>query len=217
MLHLLARLDVEPPGRPAPPDPPHGMRGVTRDVAFGGPDGWTRERAAKVAELFDGLAPSWHERMAEPLRTAPLEDAYARGDIPRGGRCVEVGSGTGANTPFLARHHDVVIAADLSLGMLQLAPAEAGPRVRTDTSAAPFADATVDVLVLVNALLFPHEMARVLRPGGTLLWVNTAGDLTPIYLPAEDVHEVLPGNWDGVASEAGRGTWAVFRRFSSPR
>jgi SAM-dependent methyltransferase len=212
VLRFLARVDVEPPGRPAPPDPPHGMRGVTRDVAFGGSSGWTRDRAAKVAALFDELAPSWNERMAEPLRTAPLHDVYTRGEVPSGGRCLEVGSGTGANTPFLAEHHDVVVAADLSLEMLRLAPAEAGPRVRADTSAAPLRDASVDVLVLVNALLVPSEMDRILRPGGTLVWVNTAGDLTPIYLPAEDVDRALGGSWDGVASEAGRGTWSVFRK-----
>jgi SAM-dependent methyltransferase len=212
VVRFLPRLDVEPPGRPAPPDPPHGMRGVTRSVAFDSPESWTPERAAKVAALFDELAPSWNERMAEPQRTAPLEDAYARGGIAPGGRCLEVGSGTGANTPFLAAHHDSVVAADLSPGMLALAPAAAGARIRADSSASPIRTGAMDVVVLVNALLFPAETARVLSPDGVIVWVNTAGDLTPIYLPAEDVDQALPGEWDAVASEAGRGTWAVLRR-----
>jgi hypothetical protein len=44
------------------------------------------------------------------------------------------------------------------------------------------------------------------------MWVNTSGDQTPIYLPAEDVVASLPGQWDAVAAEAGWGTWVVVRR-----
>jgi hypothetical protein len=47
---------------------------------------------------------------------------------------------------------------------------------------------------------------------GALVWVNTAGDRTPIHLTADDVEAALPGPWDGIASEAGWGTWAVLRR-----
>ena len=184
------------------------MRVVTRQVAFE-PDGWTAERRAKVAELFDGLAEGWHSHRSDPQRTAALEDAYARGDIPRGGVCLEVGSGDGQNTAFLTAQHDAVIAADLSIEMLRHAPADVGCRVRADTSATPLRDRRADVAVLVNALLFPAEMARVTD---VLVWVNTAGDLTPIHLSADEVERALPGRWEGVASTAGRGTWAVFRR-----
>jgi hypothetical protein len=211
-----------------PPDPPkpapsdelrnHPMRDVTRQVAFdpgvggvGGP-AWTAERRAKVAALFDGMAPTWHERRELPQRTAALEDAYARGGIPRGGVCLEVGSGDGGNTAFLTAHHDLVVAADLSLEMLRHAPTDVGDRVRADTSATPLRDGGADVAVLVNALLFPAEMARITD---VLVWVNTAGDLTPIHLPADDVARALPPGWEGVASEAGWGTWAVFRRSSA--
>ena len=200
----------DPPRPPVDPDaPPHPMRVVTQQVAFE-PDGWTAERRAKVTELFDGMAAGWHSHRNDPQRTAPLEDAYQRGDIPRGGVCLEAGSGDGQNTAFLATHHHLVMAADLSMEMLRHAPAEVGERVRADTSATPLRDRSADVVVLVNALLFPAEMDRVC--GGTLVWVNTAGDLTPIHLGAEEVASALPGDWDGVASSAGWGTWAVFRR-----
>ena len=56
------------------------------------------------------------------------------------------------------------------------------------------------------------EVDRVLSPSGTVVWVNTAGDKTPIHLPADDVERALPGQWRGTASEAGWGTWAVLRR-----
>lgn len=216
-LRFLDAVVAADPSRPAPDAAAavHPMREVTRQVAFesgvGGAGGgaWTPERRAKVAALFDDLAPTWHERRAQPQRTAALEDAYARGGIPEGGVCLEVGSGDGANTGFLAGHHDIVIAADLSIEMLRHAAAGVGDRVQADTSATPIRSGAVDVAVLVNALLFPAEMARL---ADVLVWVNTAGDLTPIHLTAEEVDRVLPGTWDGVASTAGWGTWAVFRR-----
>ncbi len=215
MLRFLDCIVAADPPRPAadPGAPPHPMREVTRQVAFDvDGTGWTAERRAKVVALFDGMAAGWHERRDDPQRTAPLEDAYRRGDIPRGGVCVEVGSGDGQNTAFLSSHHEQVVAADLSSEMLRRAPIDVGARMQADTSATPIRTAGVDVVVLVNALLFPTEMDRVLAPGGALVWVNTSGDQTPIHLSADELMAALPGEWDGDASEAGRGTWAVFQR-----
>jgi len=76
--------------------PDHPIRKVTRQVAFER-DAWTKERAAKVVEVFDGLASSWHER-ARPGRLDALVDALDRGGAPTGGTCVELGSGTGFAT-----------------------------------------------------------------------------------------------------------------------
>ena len=188
----------------------HPMRKVTRQVAFSG--AWDAERAAKVAELFDGLAPGWKSHLDDPQRTAPLSDAYERGGIPRGGLCLEVASGDGQNTAFLASHHDRVLCADLSMEMLRHAPVDVGHRLRADSGDLPLRPASVDVAVLVNAFLFPAELDRVLAPGGVFVWVNTAGDLTPIHLTTDDVLRALPGTWDGVDAEAGWGTWAVLRR-----
>ncbi len=199
-----------------PPKPPdgggaeHPMRAVTRQVAFE-PGGWTAERRRKVADLFDGLAPEWHTHRNDPQRGAALEDAYARGAITPGGVCLEVGSGDGANTAFLADHHDTVVAADLSFEMLVRAT---GDRVRADTSATPMPDGSFDAVVLVNALLFPVEMDRVLAPAGVIVWVNTAGDRTPIHLSAAEVEQALPGTWTGMGADAGWGTWSVWRRVS---
>jgi SAM-dependent methyltransferase len=189
----------------------HPMRNVTRQIAFE-PGGWTAERRAKVAELFDGLAPGWKSHLDDPQRTAPLSDAYERGGIPGGGLCVEVASGDGQNTAFLASHHDRVLCADLSMEMLRHAPTDVGHRLRADAGDLPLRPASVDVAVLVNAFLFPAELDRVLAPDGVLVWVNTAGDLTPIHLTTDDVLRALPGTWDGVDAEAGWGTWAVLRR-----
>jgi len=185
------------------------MRKVTRQVAFD-PGGWTGERRGKVETLFDELAPEWHTR-EHPYRTQPLLDAFERGEV--GGRvCLELGSGTGIATPWLAERFSLVLAVELSAGMLELAPAGVGTRMRADGSRLPLRDGSIDAAVLVNMFLFPDEMARVIAPDGALVWVNTSGADTPIHLPADEVDAAMPGEWSGVASEAGWGTWAVLRR-----
>jgi SAM-dependent methyltransferase len=191
----------------------HPMRKVTRQVAFD-PEGWTPERAAKVVELFDGLADEWNSR-DQPGRDDPLVDALDRGE-PGRGRCLEVGSATGLATPLLTRAFDAVVAVDLSFPMLAQAPPELAPRVQGDAARLPFPDACFDSIALQNAFLFPREVERLLRPRGTVVWVSSRGPLTPIYLSPEEVAEALPGRWSGVASDAGEGSWCVVRRDQSP-
>lgn len=209
MIELLPVVVPAPPDRPEFAGPDHPMRKVTRQVAFE-PDGWTPERARKVGELFDGLAPEWHTRGSE-LRQEPLRDALERGGLV-GGVCIEVGSGTGFGTRELVGHFDRTLAVDLAMEMLKRAPADVAYRVQGDAAALPIRDAVADAIVLVNALLFPKEVDRVLASGGAVVWVNSLGDRTPIHLPADDVARSLPGEWEGVASEAGWGTWCVLRR-----
>lgn len=200
---------------PARGDADHPMRQVTRAVA-GDPSLWSPQVAREVAERFDELAPVWHTRLRAD-RGEGLEDAFARGWPPSAGPvfgkvCLELGSGTGFSTPWLAERFPIVLAADLSAQMLARAPADVGLRLRADGARLPLRDGAVDVAVLVNALLFGPEADRVLAPSGTLVWVNTSGTSTPIHLPAQDVEAALPGEWDGVASQAGSATWAVLRR-----
>lgn len=191
------------------------MRMVTRQVAFE-PGGWTPERRSKVQALFDDLAVEWHTRR-RPEHRATLTDALDRGlatppwPVHRG-TCVEIGSGTGFSSALLADHFDIVMAADLSAEMLGRAPAGPAHRVQADAASLPVCDGSIDAAVLINALLFPTEVARILGPEAVILWVNTAGPGTPIHLPADDVAAALPGRWDGVASQAGRGTWCVLWR-----
>jgi hypothetical protein len=84
--------------------------------------------------------------------------------------------------------------------------------VQADGAHLPLPSGSVDVVALVNAFLFPLEVARVLRPAGAVLWVSTLGDRTPIYLPPDVVLDRLPGEWDGLSSLAGWGEWLVARR-----
>lgn len=188
----------------------HPMRIVARETAFD-PDSWTEERQVEVAALFDGEAPNWHTREV-PGRYDALDDALDRGGVPTHGPALELGSGTGLSTPLLAERFPKLVAADLAIEMLRLAPADAAPRVQCDSTALPFADGALQVVLAINMLLFPREMDRVIAPDGVLAWVNTSGPETPIFLPADDVIAALGDGWTGTASQAGTGTWCVARR-----
>lgn len=199
------------PFRPglAPGGADHPMRQVTRDVALE-EGSWTADAAAEVAARFDQLAPDWHTRV-DPARYVSLQDALDRGGPVPSGLCLEVGSGTGAATAVLAARFAQVVSVDLSFEMLRRAPSGAA-RVQADGFRLSVPSGMAGAVVLVNALLFPAEVARVLAPEGALYWVNTSGPATPIHLPADDVGRAMGPGWSGVASVAGRGTWAVLRR-----
>ena len=130
---------------------------------------------AKVRELFDGMAADWSSR-ATPEREASILDALDRGGLA-GGTVIELGSGTGLGTGHLIERFDDLIALDLSMQMLRHQP-DLAPKVQADASMLPFPDGAADLLVLVNMLLFPAEVDRVVRPGGGLLWINTLGHET---------------------------------------
>lgn len=200
--------DVSAPEPFAGPD--HPMRKLTRQVAFDG--GWDSARAKKVADLFDSMAADWSEKNVDPTKAAPIRDALERGNASAYGRWLELGSGTGAGTRVLSGRIDSVVAFDLAGEMLAHAPGDLAPRVRGDASVLPFGDDSFDTVMMVNMLLFPGEVDRVLAPGGTVLWVNTLGDQTPIHLPVADVVKALPGRWEGVSANAGTGFWATLRR-----
>ena len=192
----------------------HPMRVATRRAAGLEAGGWTGELREEVTHFFDGLAGEWHTRTS-PERTAVVIDALSRGLGPlgtRGGVAVEVGSGIGAYSPLLAERFATVVAIDLSHAMLTLAPSHPAHRVRADGSALPLRDGSAAAIVLINAFLFPAEVERVLSPEGALVWVNSSGEHTPIYLAVEDLVAKLPGEWMGTSSRAGEGHWCVLRR-----
>ena len=207
IVDLPAHPEYRPPDVFAGPD--HPMRRLTRAMAFGEP--WTTDDADRVAALFDGLAAEWSERHVDPTKAAPVLDAIERGGPPLDGRWIELGSGTGAGARLLHGRAHQHVCVDLSEQMLVHAPGLA-PKVRADSSQLPFADDTADVVLLINMLLFPGEVDRILRPGGHVVWINTRGDQTPIHLPPSEVGAALPGEWTGVTSHAGSGLWAVLRR-----
>ena len=194
--------------------PDHPMRIATRRAAGLEAGGWTDGLRGEVAEFFDGLAGEWHTRTS-PERTAVVMDALTRGldplQVPRG-LAAEVGSGIGAYSGLLAPRFSSVLAVDLSFAMLQRAPSGPAHRVQADAARLPIRDASAAAVVLINSFLFPAEVDRALSRDGAVLWVNSSGQYTPIYLSVDELVAALPGRWEGVASEAGEGSWCVLRR-----
>jgi hypothetical protein len=192
----------------------HPMRIATRRAAGLDAGGWTGELRQHVEGYFDGLAGEWHTR-ASPQRTAVVKDALLLGlgaiHSPVG-MAVEVGSGIGTYSNLLAERFATVVAIDLSLAMLKLAPIGPALRVQADGAKLPVGDSSAAAIVLINAFVFPAEVERVLSPEGALVWVNSSGEQTPIYLSVDDLLATLPGEWTGTSSRAGEGHWCVLRR-----
>src|SRR5262245_27886831 len=115
------------------------MRIATRRAAGLDSRGWTPELRQQVEEYFDGLADEWYTR-SSPQRTAVVMDALSRGLDPGPfplGMALEVGSGIGTYSTLLAERFATVVAVDLSLAMLKLAPTGAAHRVQADGARLP--------------------------------------------------------------------------------
>lgn len=213
MLEQLSdRAGYEQPAPFAGPD--HPIRKITRLIAAG--DEWRAENATNIGALFDGMAADWSEKHVDATKRAPVEDGLERGDVPIDGSWLELGSGTGAGARVLNDRVGSLVCTDLSMGMLVHAPGDLAPRLQSDASKLPFPDDAFDGILMINMILFPSEVDRVLRPDGSILWVNTLGDQTPIHLPADDVLAALPGEWSGRTARAGTGFWLAASRRATP-
>lgn len=188
----------------------HPMRVMTRRAAGLEDPAWDSTARRQVADFFDSLASEWHTRSSAE-RTAVVVDALEREEVS-GQLALEVGSGIGSYSALLGRHFAQVVSCEIAGEMLVRAPAGASHRVLADAAALPMADRLADAVVLVNAFLFPAEVARVLADDGLVVWVNTSGEQTPIHLSPAEVAAALPGSWHGVAGRAGAGLWSVLRR-----
>ena len=194
------------------------MRQVTRQVAFE-PGGWTPERAGQGGASCSTASRRSGTPACSPGAMVSLTDALERGGVDTAvaasgpGLVVELGSGTGFGTPYLGERYGRVVAVDLSLEMLRHAGAGA-PRVQADAARLPARRrAPWRALVLVNMLLFPAEVERVVAPDGVVVWVNSLAERTPIHLPADDVARApCPAAGTVSASRAGGGSWCVLRR-----
>ena len=120
----------------------------------------------------------------EGLREA---DARLLGDVA-GSYVLEIGAGAAQCSRWLAGRGAVVVASDLSMGMLRQgvllnrdAAEPAVPLVQCDGLALPFADASFDVVFtaygvvpfVADSATVMREAARVLRPGGRFVFSTT--------------------------------------------
>ena len=207
-VRMIPGVLAPPPGKPRLDSVPE-LQAFAAQVAVEG--AWGPDVAGVVAAFFDQLAVNWNAEHSVG-RFEPVSDALRRGGVESGGRCLEVGSGTGQITPLLAAHFGKVVSVDLSAAMLEQAAGPQGSRLRCDAAQMPFADAVFDAAVLVDTLCFAGELARVLAHDGVVIWVNLLGQDGPLYVSTADIARVLPGEWDGVESSSGWGTWAVLHR-----
>ncbi|MGH8542337.1 MAG: class I SAM-dependent methyltransferase [Gammaproteobacteria bacterium] len=178
------------------------------------PRNWTDEARRAVRHLFDRLASEWPVTSdGHPAGEKSLQAAYDRGGITAPGVCLELGSGTGLYTSWLRDRHRIVIAADISAAMLARSHPDVGLRLQCDGAALPVADQTIDVIVVINGLLFPSEMLRVLSSRGLIVVVATDGPDTPLYVPPATATSAFGREWNRVeGDEATSGTWYVLRR-----
>lgn len=155
-----------------------------------------------IAQNYDGPAEilsllqysRWHRQLLANL--PPLAD----------GRVLDMATGTGAVALKLAqRPGGRVVGADITRPMLSVANARAARAgllhrlefVECSAEAVPFADSTFDTVIFTYLLRYVsdvpstvRELARVLRPGGTMLALDFAVP-GPVVYPLWRLHTSL--------------------------
>jgi SAM-dependent methyltransferase len=170
---------------------------------------------------FNRIAPIWDSGRS-PDAFAPVEVALdSLDEAPR--RVLDLGTGTGSVAFIVAeRFPDAdVLGVDLAPGMLAEArrktPAELASRVHFeegDAERLEYPDGAFDLVTLANMIPFFEELARIVAPGGTVVFSFSAGDETPIYVPLERLRDDLSrrGFTDFAEIAAGNGTGLVARK-----
>ena len=189
------------------------MRQITRDVVY--KNLWNSNLVEEVKKLFDEKASEWSTTRNIPSRGIPVLDALERGEV-YGEKVVDLGAGTGLATQLLVNKFESVVALDISKEMIKNSVTPETPQVCADGCCLPFASNSIDVFLVMNMILFPNEIERCLKDEGFLVWVSSRGPETPIYLPPEEVIDLMSANsevsWLGVSAYALEGSWLVARR-----
>ena len=189
------------------------MRHITRDVVY--KNLWNSNLVEEVKKLFDEKASEWSTTRNIPSRGIPVLDALERGEV-YGEKVVDLGAGTGLATQLLVNKFESVVALDISKEMIKNSVTPETPQVCADGCCLPFASNSIDVFLVMNMILFPNEIERCLKDEGFLVWVSSRGPETPIYLPPEEVIDLMSANsevsWLGVSAYALEGSWLVARR-----
>jgi ubiquinone/menaquinone biosynthesis C-methylase UbiE len=193
------------------------------DVAVRRPWLWRLFRPF-IRREFDRMAPRWAQmRSADAFGS--LEAALAPLSPPPR-RVLDLGTGTGQAAFVIAERfpESRVTGADLAPEMLVQAraavPAHLEGRVGfelADASALPYADSAFDLVSLANMIPFFDELARVVAPGGAVVFSFSGGSETPIYVPTERLRTELErrGFTDFAEFSAGRGTALLARKNTS--
>jgi len=172
-----------------------------------------------IRKQFDLLAPVW-DSMRSPDVFAPLEAALATVEEPIEA-ALDVGTGTGAAALAIAERFPSarVVGVDIAPEMVERARQKSRDQENLafdvgDASALPYDDASFDLVTAANMIPFFDELARVVRPRGTLVVAFSLGPQTPIYVPSDRIREELAsrGFTEFAEIDAGRGTALVSRK-----
>jgi SAM-dependent methyltransferase len=193
---------------------------LTTDAVMRSPRLWRVFRPL-MRWQFDAIASEW-DAMRMEGSFAPYEAALAAVD-PAPARALDLGTGTGHGAFTIARRFPAVdvVGVDLSDRMLAEArrklPVELSDRVRferADASALPYGDDSFDLVAHANMIPFFDELARVVAPGGQVLFAFSSGATTPIYVSPERLRNELErrGFTDFADFSAARGTALLARK-----
>ncbi len=194
-------------------------------------------RRSHALELFAPLGPTY-DRVGAVLSFGqdPRWRRFLVSRLPRdGGHVLDVATGTGLVAARLLDAGFSVTGLDQSPGMLEPARARLGSRVALVTGSAealPFADAAFDHLTFTYLLRYVddpgatlRELARVVRPGGTVAMLEFAvprGVWRPLWDLYCDVGLPLGGRvvsreWREVGRFLGPSIRGFHSRYPEPR
>jgi SAM-dependent methyltransferase len=167
-------------------------------------------------EAWDGLRTSY-AAMAEEWRDwteqQPGYDAAVQAGLIRirpAPWAVEICCGTGEASAAVSKVVPFVVACDLNPAMLARRVDVPGVSwFAADVQALPLGTGSVPLLVSLNGVFSASEIARVIRPGGQLLWCTSFRAGTPLYVPPDRVHQLLGAGWTAEGGEAGHGEWTL--------
>ena len=190
---------------------------LATDVVVRQPALWRLFRRA-TRRQFDRLAPVWDARR-DPVAFAPVSAALDTLSVPPV-HVLDLGTGTGSVARLVREHFPEadVVGVDMSEGMIEEARSKTqDDRIRyvvADAQRLPFEDGAFDLVTLGNMIPFFDEVARVVAPGGSVLFAFSAGPSTPIYVaPGRSRSELSRRGFGGFGElAAGRGTALIATR-----
>lgn len=161
------------------------------------------EKVHAVGAMFDAIAPRYD--MVNRIMTFRLDVGWRRKtldalDLPAGATVLDIAAGTGDLCREMEGRGLRPIALDLSGGMLASARTDA-PRVQADARFLSIATGSMDGVTcgfalrnFVELTRCFEEMARVLRPGGSLGLLEVSAPTNPVLAAGHKVYfgKVVP-------------------------